>query len=101
MSGYAIKNGSTEYRQVADASWCSEDETFSTTPPELPPVLGPDVEKLRRVAYADPVNGSDRYLMEAASLVAGGAAWDSAEVRALQVRALQVKSEIQKTYPYK
>lgn len=97
--GYAIKKGTNEFRAVEDESWCLDGEVYSDTPPEVKP-LAPDVESLRLMAYADPVNGSDRYLSEAASLIAAGSSWDSEEVKTLQSKALQVKEEVRKRYPY-
>lgn len=100
--GYAIKEnveGRIEFRSVDDKSCCGPDEHYSESQPEIPQAQ-PDVELLRRIAYADPHTGSDRYLMEAVSLVVAGADWGSEEVKALQSKALQAKEEIKKLYPY-
>ena len=97
--GYAVKIGSSEFRQVLDESWCADGEVYSESQPEVVQPA-PDIEILRLTAYADPVNGSDRYLSEAACLVAAGATWDSESVKALLAKALKVKEEIRRSYPY-
>lgn len=97
MNGYAVKN-SGEFRSVDDASCCALDEEFTTIQPVvLAPT--PDIDALRRVAYADPINGSDRYLSEAMSIVAAGGDWSDAEVKLLQSKALEVKEQIKAMYP--
>lgn len=58
-----------------------------------------EVEILRLKAYADPVNGSDRYFMEALSLQAEGFSSSSAEVKAARNRGLERKREINLLYP--
>jgi hypothetical protein len=97
--GYAIKQGTAEFRAVQDKTWCLDGEVFSDSPPQIPVAIS-DVEIQRLIAYADPVTGSDRYLSEAASLVAAGISWGDDEVRTLQAKAVEVKAEIQKKYPY-
>lgn len=97
MSGYAIKQ-SGEFRAVDDKSWCAPDETFSKEQPVASPLVV-DIDALRRIAYADPISGSDRYLSEAMSIVAGGEDWDNEEVKLLQAKALEVKEQIKAAYP--
>lgn len=98
VPGYAVK-ATGEFRAVGDKSWCADDETFTTQQPEvLEPAI--DVEALRLVAYANPVTGSDRYLSEAASVVAAGGSWEDEDVKLLQAKALEVKASIQAQYPY-
>ena len=65
--------------------------------------LNPDrhqLEALRLVAYADPVNGSDRYFAEVLSLQAEGFAATSTEVKEVKAKGLARKLEIQTLYPY-
>ena len=56
-------------------------------------------ERQRLIAYADPVNGSDRYFAEALALQAEGFAASSAEVKELKQKGLARKEEIKLTYP--
>ncbi|MGB5830127.1 MAG: hypothetical protein WBH22_27235 [Pseudomonas mandelii] len=85
---------------VDDESWCVPGETYSENQPEIKPPPEPDIESLRLIAYADPVYGCDRYLAEAASLLASGADPASADVIALQAKALEVKASIRTRFPY-
>lgn len=95
--GYAVKQ-SGECRAVYDKSCCTDGEKFTTVQPVITAPT-PDIDALRRVAYADPINGSDRYLSEALSIVAGGGDWSDAEVKLLQSKALEVKEQIKAAYP--
>ena len=96
MTGYAVKADGS-FRAVEDESWCVDGEVYQESQPEVvePPV---DVERLRRLAYADPDTGSDRYFSEAMSLIAAGSAMDSAEVQALFTQGLAVKARIKEQY---
>lgn len=95
--GYAVKQ-SGEFRAVADESWCGPGEKFVKEQPVVNQ-RAIDIDALRRVAYADPISGSDRYLSEAMSIVAGGEDWSNEEVKLLQAKALEVKEQIKATYP--
>lgn len=59
-----------------------------------------EIEKLRLLAYADPVTGIDRHFAEVLSLQAEGFAASSTEVKDAKVRGLARKAEIQTLYPY-
>jgi hypothetical protein len=97
MSGYAVKKDGN-FRAVEDESWCVDGEVYQEDQPKIiePPV---DTERLRRLAYADPDTGSDRYFAEAMSLIAAGSPMDSDEVRALFTKGLEVKAKIKEQYP--
>lgn len=97
MNGYAVKE-SGEYRTVDDESCCAEGEKFTTAQPVITAPVQ-DVDALRRVAYADPINGSDHYLSEAMSIVAAGGDWSDVEVKSLLAMALEVKEQIKAAYP--
>lgn len=56
-------------------------------------------ERQRLIAYADPVNGSDRYFAEALALQAEGFAASSSEVKELKQKGLARKEEIKLAYP--
>ena len=59
-----------------------------------------EIEKLRLIAYADPVTGIDRHFAEVLSLQAEGFAASSTEVKDAKARGLARKVEIQALYPY-
>jgi len=59
-----------------------------------------DLEKLRLIAYANPVTGVDRYFAEVISLQAEGFAASSSEVKEAKAKGLARKAEIQALYPY-
>lgn len=95
--GYAVKEDGS-FRAVNDASWCVDGEVYQVDQPEI--VTSPvDAERLRRLAYADPDTGSDRWFAEAMSLIAAGHAMDSAEVKELFTQGLEVKARIKEQYP--
>lgn len=58
------------------------------------------IEKLRRIAYSDPITGSDRYLMEMISLQAEGFAASSLEVKELKKLHISCKEAIKNSLPY-
>ncbi len=96
MAGYAVKKDGS-FRAVDNASWCVDGETFQENQPKIikPPI---EIGRLRRLAYADPDIGSDRFFSEAMSLIASGSSMDSAEVQELFTRGLAVKAEIKGRY---
>jgi len=96
MAGYAVKEDGS-FRAVNDESWCVDGEVYQEDQPEIAaaPV---DIERMRRLAYADADTGSDRYFAEAMSLIASGSSMDSAEVQELFTRGLAVKAEIKERY---
>lgn len=98
--GYAVKKDKSSYRSIDDKSWCDATEFYSATEPTDIQSPSISVEVLRRIAYADPVNGSDWYLAKAASLVAAGADPTSDAVKALQAKSIEVKESIKKMFPY-
>lgn len=65
-------------------------------PPPAPPLTRDDIEGLRLRAYADPLNGSDRYFSEAASMEAAG----ESGANELRERGLTRRAEIQAIYPW-
>lgn len=97
MTGYAVKEDGS-FRAVDDESRCVDGEVYQVDQPDVvdPPV---DVERLRRLAYADSDTGSDRWFAEAMSLIAAGHAMDSAEVQDLFTQGLKVKARIKEQYP--
>jgi len=96
MTGYAVKADGS-FRAVDDESWCEVDETYQKDQPQItPPPI--DVERMRRLAYADPDTGSDRYFAEAMSAMAAGSPMDSPEVKALFAKGLEVKNRIKEQY---
>jgi len=97
--GFAIKKDMSSFRGADDESWCEVDEFYSENQPEIKP-QEPSTDTLRLIAFADPVHGSDRYLAEAASLIAGGSTPASAEVKALYAKSLEVKEAIRAMFPY-
>lgn len=96
MTGYAVKADGS-FRAVDDKSWCAKDETYQK---DQPPITQPvaDVERMRRLAYADPDTGSDRYFAEALSLIGEGSALDSPGVKELFAQGLEIKRQIKDTY---
>ena len=95
--GYAVKEDGS-FRAVDDKSWCVDGEKYQEDQPEsIEITVGADV--LRRVAYADPLTGSDRYFAEAMSLIATGFAIDSPEVKNLFKEGLAAKEAIKLKYP--
>lgn len=96
--------------QVSDLEW-EEQEVFThvingelvnyTEPTiENPPVSNETIKESRRIAYADPINGSDYYYIRAMSLQASGFSYDSVEVKDSLAAAAARKLEIQNIYPY-
>jgi hypothetical protein len=84
---YAVKSDRTGFRAVNGASDCDSGEFFSQEAPMLEsitPARG-QVEALRLIAYADPINGSDRYFAEAQreSLLGNAEAADAAKTLGL------------------
>lgn len=98
IPGYAVKENG-ECRAVGGESWCNADEKFNLEP-TAPKVQEINVETLRLIAYADPINGCDRYNSEALSVVAAGGSWDDDDVKLLQAKAIEVKKAIQEQFPY-
>lgn len=71
--------------------------------PAPPTTLNPDktlTENQRLIAYADPINGSDRYFCEVMSLQAEGFSATSTEVKDAKSKGLARKQEIKLLYPY-
>ena len=97
--GWAIKKDKTSFRAVNGSSFCQPDEDYSEDQPVIESVI-PSIENMRLGAYADPIYGSDRYLSEAASLIAAGADPQSPDVKALQTQAVTVKNSIKEMFPY-
>lgn len=56
-----------------------------------------EVERRRRKAYADPVNGSDRHFNEAARLRASG---EHEEADIAEQKGIARAEEIKQTFPY-
>jgi len=59
-----------------------------------------DIERLRLIAYSDPIYGSDRYFIEGLSLQAEGFTKSSPEFKETLNKALERKEQIKKDYPY-
>lgn len=97
MTGYAVKADGS-FRAVEDKTWCAKDETYQKDQPQITHPLV-DVERLRRLAYADPDTGSDRYFAEAMSAIAAGGLMDSPEVKDLFAQGLAAKRRIKEQYP--
>ena len=62
------------------------------------PMTVEEVERLRLVAYADPITGSDRFFAEAARLQAIGGTTD--EIEAARAAGAARYAEIQGQYPW-
>ena len=58
------------------------------------------IENLRKSTYSDPINGSDRFFIEALSLQAQGISATSAEVKDIKAKGLARKEEIKSEYKY-
>lgn len=64
--------------------------------PQPTPPTRSEIEVLRLLAYADPINGSDRYFSEAAEMEAAGES-GADEIRSM---GLSRRAEIQAEYPW-
>jgi hypothetical protein len=98
MSGFAVSEDGS-FRAVDGKDDLLPGEKFFTSPPDIHEPTT-DVERLRLIAYADPITGSDRYLAEAASLRAAGALEDDADVVMLYKMAIDRKAAIKEEFPY-
>jgi hypothetical protein len=76
------------------------DEFYSNEPVEIAP-LAPDresVERMRRIAYSDPVYGCDRFFAEAVRLAASDASLD--EIEKAKSAGRSRFAEIKKSLPW-
>lgn len=74
------------------------DEIEAHLNPTLAPATVEEVERMRLVAYADPITGSDRFFAEAARLQAMGGTTD--EIEAARAAGAARYAEIQGQYPW-
>jgi hypothetical protein len=77
-----------------------EDGYFSKIIEPVPSITRIQIETLRLIAYADPINGSDRYFSEVMSLQAEGYEASSLEVKETKAKGLAKKAEIKALHPY-
>lgn len=88
-----------------DQLWLVNDDMTSMSQDELDQHLNTaatmsrnDIEKLRLIAYADPIAGSDRYFSEAARLAAIGGSEDA--IKAATAAGISRAAEIATMYPW-
>ena len=97
-SGFAIRNDHDGFRAVSSPDEIYENEYFSTEPVTIDEPSRHNIERLRLIAYADPITGSDRYFAEAARLMAIGGA--SADIDAATEAGITRAAEIAAMYPW-
>lgn len=85
--------------ELPKQGWEFKNAIFSEPLKENKPNHQEDYTTLRLIAYADPVNGSDRYFAEALALQADGYTASSVEVKELKQKGLARKEEIKLAYP--
>jgi hypothetical protein len=86
----------------ADGKQITSDSTGNPCLVDAPEqvLTGVEIEVLRLKAYADPVNGSDRYFAESISLQAEGFSASSLEVKTVKQKGVERKKEIKLQYPW-
>ncbi|MFL6873878.1 hypothetical protein ACJ6YJ_03625 [Pseudomonas marginalis] len=97
MKGFAVNKETGGWVPVENKKDVPEGFVFSEVQPGQCSERNEDIDRKRRLAYADPVTGSDRYLAEAMSERAAG---NEDAALAAEAALTARKEEIRKELPW-
>lgn len=97
MSGYAINKETGGWVTVDSKADVPEGFVFCKKEPRQCSDRNDDIDRKRKLAFADPITGSDRYLAEAMSERAAG---NEGAALAAEAALIARKEEIRKEFPW-
>ncbi|OIN44500.1 hypothetical protein [Pseudomonas costantinii] len=97
MKGFAVSKETGGWVPVDSEDDVPEGFVFSKAQPDKCSDRNEDIERKRKLAYADPVTGSDRYLAEAMSKRVSG---DEDAAKAAEAAHVVRKEQIRKELPW-